>query len=44
MKNKIRQNSLLNIPIDSLSRKEVLEKILKYIKNPKDFFHIVSPY
>ena len=42
MKNKNKQNSLLNIPIDPLSRKEVLEKIIKYIKTSRNFLHIVS--
>lgn len=36
------KKKILEITIPIQEKKEVLEKIIKYIKNPKDFFHIVS--
>lgn len=35
-------NSFLSIPIPTLSKKNILEKIKKYVKKPDGFFHIVS--
>lgn len=35
-------NNLLGVTIDKLSKQEVLDKILKNIKRPANFFHIVS--
>ncbi len=34
--------TLLNIPLDHMSRSSILEKIVKSLKSPKGFFHIVS--
>lgn len=36
------QNSLLKIPIEAYSKEYILEKIIKNIKNPSRFFHVVS--
>lgn len=38
----INRNKILDITVPIQSKKEILEKIIKYIKNPKGFFHIVS--
>ncbi len=35
-------NTLLGIQLDGLSKKDILEKIEKYMKSPNGFFHIVS--
>lgn len=34
--------NLLGIPIDNYSKKEILEKIIKVIKNGREFCHVVS--
>lgn len=36
------EKKILNITVSSHSKKTILEHIIKYIKNPKGFFHIVS--
>ncbi len=35
-------NKILGISIPNYSKKEILEKIIKYLKKPTGFFHIVS--
>lgn len=39
---KLNKKTLLGISIEPLSKKQVLEKIKKYITQPKGFYHIVS--
>ena len=39
---KSNKNTILEISIQEQSKEIVLEKIIKYIKSPKGFFHIVS--
>ncbi len=36
------RKKILGVPIDNLSEIDILEKILKYMANPKGFFHITS--
>jgi N-acetylglucosaminyldiphosphoundecaprenol N-acetyl-beta-D-mannosaminyltransferase len=38
----MKQNKILGITITSESRTSILEKIIKYIGQPREFFHIVS--
>jgi len=38
----MKHKTILGIEIDNISKKKVLDKILKYIHHPADFFHIVS--
>ncbi len=38
----IKNKSLIGIEIEPLTRRIILEKIIKYIKYPQGFFHIVS--
>ena len=35
-------NMILGVNVEKLSRKDILEKIEKYISQPGDFIHIVS--
>jgi N-acetylglucosaminyldiphosphoundecaprenol N-acetyl-beta-D-mannosaminyltransferase len=39
---KSKNNSILSVPIQPLTRNEILEYIKKYILSPQDFFHVVS--
>ncbi len=36
------KNKIFDIPVPNYSKKEILEKIIKYLKKPTGFFHIVS--
>src|SRR3989344_5976006 len=36
------RNTLFEIPVEALSKNDILEKIKNYTKSPRDFFHIVS--
>ncbi len=36
------KNSFFNIPLENNSKKDIREKIIKYIKSPHGFFHIIS--
>lgn len=36
------KNLILGIPIQSFRKSEVLDKIIRYIERPTDFFHLVS--
>lgn len=38
----MKQNNIFKIPIENLKKKDILEKIEKYIAHPSGFFHIVS--
>lgn len=38
----MKEKKIFEIPIDSLSYKQILEKIEKYLQKPAGFFHIVS--
>jgi len=39
---KMNKRQFLGINIDNLSKNDILEKIIKYIEQPNDIFHIVS--
>lgn len=38
----MKENNILGIPLENQTKKNILEKIKKYISQPGDFFHIVS--